>query len=392
MTGSVSYSVPTPTNGDVLATVSFVKTGVVVTSTGGTSHLFTGDGTWTFTFQDPAGNTGSAIATVSGIDKIAPTATVINYSTTNPTNGSVTVTLTTSENVSPIAGWTGNTGTSFTKVYDTNAVETIFFYDLVGNQGYTGISIQNITNDKPIGLVSYSPNSATSGNVTAIIQVNKALASTPTGRNATGTNAYYKTYASNTGETLLLTDTAGNTGNVDVTIARIDTTNPTAITVSYDPNSATNGNVTATLTISEPIDTPIGWAKTDATTYTKIFFENTGYTQTFYDLVGNEGSTGIVIDRISTSAITGEISYSTTGATSGNVIATLTTSETVNPIVGWDGTTGTTFTKTFISNANGHVVFQNALGTQGSATYDIDWIDTTAPSASVFYTPSANPQ
>jgi hypothetical protein len=53
-----------------------------VNSVGGASHLFTEDGERTFTFVDPAGNTGSKVATVTGIDKTLPTATKVEYSTT----------------------------------------------------------------------------------------------------------------------------------------------------------------------------------------------------------------------------------------------------------------------------------------------------------------------
>jgi len=38
-----------------------------------TSYTFTGNDTFTFEFQDAYGNTGSEIATVTGIDKTGPT-------------------------------------------------------------------------------------------------------------------------------------------------------------------------------------------------------------------------------------------------------------------------------------------------------------------------------
>jgi len=71
-TGSVSYSTTDPTNNSVIATLQ-TSEGVTITSSGGNSHTFTNNGSFTFSFQDAAGNTGSATATVSNIDKIAPT-------------------------------------------------------------------------------------------------------------------------------------------------------------------------------------------------------------------------------------------------------------------------------------------------------------------------------
>jgi hypothetical protein len=117
---------------------------VLVTSTGGASHLFTGNGEWLFTFSDPAGNTGSALASVSGIDKEAPKATNVTYAPPlgTPTSGQVFVTLTTNELITKPDNWSGLAeGTTFTRYYANNTTETVFFYDLVGNQGYTGIVI-----------------------------------------------------------------------------------------------------------------------------------------------------------------------------------------------------------------------------------------------------------
>jgi hypothetical protein len=58
LTGSVSYTPNTLTNSNVIASVSFNKSGVVMTqSGGGTHHLFTGNGAFTFEFRDQAGNT-----------------------------------------------------------------------------------------------------------------------------------------------------------------------------------------------------------------------------------------------------------------------------------------------------------------------------------------------
>ncbi len=71
-TGSISYSITTPTNTSVVATLSTSET--VTITNNGASNMFTFDdnGTFTFTFSDLAGNLGSAIATVTNIDKVFP--------------------------------------------------------------------------------------------------------------------------------------------------------------------------------------------------------------------------------------------------------------------------------------------------------------------------------
>jgi hypothetical protein len=102
-TCTVTYTPDTNTNQDVVASL----TGCSETITGTSSFTFTGDGTFTFTFADLAGNTGSSVATVDWIDKIAPLATDVSYSPSTNTNGDVEVTLTTSEEVQTITGRTG---------------------------------------------------------------------------------------------------------------------------------------------------------------------------------------------------------------------------------------------------------------------------------------------
>jgi hypothetical protein len=242
----------------------------------------------------------------------------------------VTVTLRTSEAVSPILGWTGTTGQIFTKVYSTNVSETIFFYDKVGNQGYTGITITNISTDKPVGNISYQPATATSGNVVAILQVNKELKSDtiPTGWSSSGTNTnkYTKTYTGNIVETLTLTDTAANTSTVDVNIQWIDKTSPQATSVSYNPTSTTSGTVVVTLTTNEVVNKPATRSgNATGTVFTKSYTANvTGQLVMFTDLVGNSGSTGVTISWIDTGAIVPKVTYSTTGATKDDVVATIT--------------------------------------------------------------------
>ena len=69
---------------------------------GSTGYTFTGNGTFTFTFEDGYGNTGSEQASVTWIDKEAPYATSLNYSPNTNTNGNVTVTMTINEAVQSI--------------------------------------------------------------------------------------------------------------------------------------------------------------------------------------------------------------------------------------------------------------------------------------------------
>ena len=71
-TGTISYSTVAITNGNVIATLVPSET-INITNNGGlVNYTFTENGTFTFTFNDLAGNTGNAIATVDNIDKTPP--------------------------------------------------------------------------------------------------------------------------------------------------------------------------------------------------------------------------------------------------------------------------------------------------------------------------------
>ncbi len=74
-TATIFYSATAPTNADVVATMTPSEPVTVTNNSGSLSYTFTANGTFTFEFSDAAGNTGSAVATVNNIDKVAPTIT-----------------------------------------------------------------------------------------------------------------------------------------------------------------------------------------------------------------------------------------------------------------------------------------------------------------------------
>ena len=74
-------------------------------------------------------------------------------------------------------------------------------------------------------------------------------------------------------------------------------TSPATVKASYNTTSATNQDVIATLTSSEPLQTPAGWTEvsgSDGTQFTKTFSDNITENITVKDLGGNE--TGVQID------------------------------------------------------------------------------------------------
>lgn len=80
-----------------------------------------------------------------------------------------------------------------------------------------------------------------------------------------------------------------------------DATAPTA-TVSYSPNTLTNGNVVATIETNEPIQAVAGWTTVNNKKLQKTYAANTNETVVVYDLAGNPKSVNVVITWIDTTA------------------------------------------------------------------------------------------
>ncbi|MBI4415088.1 MAG: chitobiase/beta-hexosaminidase C-terminal domain-containing protein [Candidatus Kerfeldbacteria bacterium] len=92
-TGTIGYSTTATTTENVVATLTPSEP-VTVTNNGGLlTHAFTSNGSFTFTFQDAAGNMGSATATVNNIQaapvSAAPVAVIVLPPTTPAPQGKV---------------------------------------------------------------------------------------------------------------------------------------------------------------------------------------------------------------------------------------------------------------------------------------------------------------
>lgn len=82
-TASISYSPSTSTVGNVTASLGSASESISITNNGGASdYIFSGNGDFTFTFEDLAGNQNSATATVTWIQSIGITV--------SPTSGLIT--------------------------------------------------------------------------------------------------------------------------------------------------------------------------------------------------------------------------------------------------------------------------------------------------------------
>lgn len=152
-TATISYNPPSLTNIDVIATLTGASETIIVTNNGGlTGYTFTGDGVFTFQFQDLAGNTGSATATVNWIDKVVPTA-FVEYDIVSPTSGNVLATLTGfSETGVIITNNGGLTG----YIFVNNGVFVFDFVDAAGNTGSALATVNLIDKTAPTASIEYN--------------------------------------------------------------------------------------------------------------------------------------------------------------------------------------------------------------------------------------------
>lgn len=68
----------------------------------------------------------------------------VSYSTTDKTEGPVTVTITANEDIQDIPGWTKTGENTYQKEYTSNATENVDVYDLAGNKTTATVSVTNI--------------------------------------------------------------------------------------------------------------------------------------------------------------------------------------------------------------------------------------------------------
>ena len=372
---TISYSAEYPTNQDIIATIAFDKENVTVV--GGNTHTFTENGSFTFEFEDEAGNTGTTIATVNNINKDLPKPT-ISYDITELTNQNVIATVIfDKENVRI----TNNNGSN-TYTFIENDTFTFNFEDEEGNTGIVIAEVDWIDKDVPVGIISYNiDNKLTNQDVTATLTFNEENIRIT---NNNGSNTY--TFALNGEFTFRFEDMAGNEGTATAAVEWIDKTVPVA-TITYSINEITNQDVIATVTFDKQgviIVNDKGEQIENGNTYT--FTENGTHEFKFIGPAGNIGTAIAEVTWIDKTPPAAIITYNINELTNKDVTATVTFDEGGVTIVNDKGEEiegGDTFT--FTQNGSHTFYYVGPLGNRGIAIAEVNWIDKTAPIAKISY-------
>ncbi len=241
--------------------------------------------------------------------------------------------------------------------------------------------------------VSYSEKTMTNEDIKVTIKTNEEVKKISGWTLSSNQMELTKKYKANRDETVSVTDLAGNTKKVTVSIKNIDKTAPTLI-VTFSPEKLTNGNVTVTITSNEKIQSVKGWTlSSDKKKLTKEYSDNDIETVKVKDLVGNITTKEIKVDNIDKEALRLKVSYSTKEATNKDVTATITS---VNKEIqsisgnGWtiDKSNKKKATKKYAENGSETVTVKDAAGNTKNVAVKIDNIDKIKPDLKESISPS----
>ncbi len=182
-----------------------------MSSNGGSgSRSFTENGSYTFQFQDAAGNTGSTKAAATWMDKTALWATV-EYSVQTPTRGEVADTLKPNKGEKVMMT---NNGGSLTYTFTDNGSFIFEFQDMAGNTGNTEAVVNRIDKTPPTATAEYSTTEAAKEPVKPRVQFSEAveLQRGGEGMQNQGGNVYTLLFTENRSREMEYADLAGNRG------------------------------------------------------------------------------------------------------------------------------------------------------------------------------------
>ena len=394
-TATLSMRTTEPTNKNLIVTLKTseaIKTPKGWTKVSDTIYTkkYTRNTTEEVEIEDLAGNKSTVKIEITNIDKTAPTAEVI-YSTTEPTNKNITVTLKTSEAVtlSNEGSWRKVSDTEFRKVFPANTTQEVEMTDKAGNKSTVKIEITNIDKIAPVATITKSNNDkATNEDVIVTLTTNETIL-TPAGwtevANSNGTE-FTKVYSENGKYEVTVVDKAGNETLVKFEVKRIDKVAPVVEVTKSNNDKSTNEDVVVTIKANEAVYKPAGW--TEVTTnkeheFTKVYSENGKYEVTVVDKAGNETLVKFEVKRIDKVAPVVEVTKSNNDkSTNEDVVVTIKANEAVYKPAGWTEVTTNKeheFTKVYSENGKYEVTVVDKAGNETLVKFEVKRIDKEAP-------------
>ena len=314
------------------------------------------------TITDLAGNTVTENVIVTGIEneRLDQLTIDVTYSTTEPTNQNVDVTITGNKELAELSGWTLSTTDKkvMTKTYTENVNEDITITDTEGTTASATIAINNI--DKVAPQITVSKQLAQdqkSNKVT--ISADEDIREVEGWTLSTDKRTLSKTYTDNTpegGEKVEVVDLAGNKSETTIEVTDINKAEELLATVSYSTKALTNQDVTVTITANKNLKETDGWTLLeDSKTLTKTYSENTSEDGENIAITDEEDQGLIVnvkIQNIDKEAPVLGVSYNLSDDEKSCEV-TITSDEEIQEIDGWElSDDKKTLTKTYTKNTD----------------------------------------
>ena len=369
------------------------------------NYAVTANGTYKFITEDKAGNKTTQSITISNIDTVKPTVSLIQ-NPTGWTNGNVSITANASDVGSGVKSITLPNGTVVNGsianyIATSNNNYSFIVEDNAGNKTIQNITVSNIDTDKPTLSLTQNPTGWTNGNITITAKANDSGSGVksitlPDNTVVNGSTANYTATSNNT-YSFIVEDNAGNKTTQSITISNIDKGLPN-LSLSADKTSLTNGKVTITAIGSDSlsgvkrIQTPDGnW--TNASTVNYSVTSNGTYTFTVEDNAGNQSSGNFTISNIDNNLPTLDLKEDITTPTKEPVTITATASDVesgIKRIQNPDGSWTTGSTSNYKVSTNGTYTFiaEDGVGNQTSKSINITNIDNELPTLTVDQSPT----
>ena len=251
--------------------------------------------TETITIYDMLSNAIPVEIVINNIVNEAPECKV-SYSTIDPTNKNVIVTITSNRELKELNGWTlSEDKMSLTKTYNQNTEEKLELEDLYGNKMTALISIKNIDKEKPKLEISYSTKELTNQKVKVEIKSDEKLNKPEGWEISADEKTISKYYFENEIIILKVQDLAGNETEIEVKVENIDKEKPQT-RVEYDEK---DNQVIVHIISNKELQEVEGWELSeDKKTLTKTYLENEKDVISVIDLAGNITEVAIAVTTI----------------------------------------------------------------------------------------------
>jgi len=325
------YTVESKAN-SVFAELSFPgETDITILNNNGSNTFeFVENGAFTFKYADKAGNAGYATAQVTSLSDGVSAGTIeyyiegikaddINGVTTNK---NVTAKLVLDESGGPCT--IVNNGGSSTYTFLQNGEFTFIYEDSKKNRGFARAMVSTIDKELPTLQILADITRATNQDITITVNYgdNKGISKVMVNGVEVGTNPEGKftyTCTENKKIQVMVFDSSGNTTTREFEVDYIDKVAPIG-TIVYTPNSMTNQDVKAVLTLNET-----GLILNNSGKMEYTFIQNGEFTFEFADIAGNSTTMTASVNWIDKTLPAASLKYSNTQMTNKPVTVTLNT-------------------------------------------------------------------